>query len=66
MLHFIGEFKEDAVAEACKKYIPLYLKKPGDEVVYIPYYDDNLRKKRYVKFVLLAGKWVYVDNSQNS
>jgi hypothetical protein len=66
MLHFKGDFEQYQVAKACKKYIPLFLKKKGDQLCYVPYWDDNQAKKRYIKFALLAGEWIYVDNSQES
>lgn len=66
MLHFIGDFNEYDLSDRLRKYIPLFLKKKDDAVCYVPYMDDNLRKQRYVKFVQLAGEWVYADNSQES
>lgn len=66
MLHFIGDFKEYAVAEQCRRYIPLYLKRKDDAVCFVPYNDDNLQKVRYIKYALLNGEWCYVDNSQES
>jgi hypothetical protein len=65
MLHLLGEFEEWQLAELARRDIPFYVK-AGEDVCFVPYIDDlDGRKRKYIKFQLLAGQWVYVDNNQN-
>jgi hypothetical protein len=66
MLTFAGQFDEWEVAEAAQEYIKWYLKKNDDTVCYVPYMDGNVGEKKFIKFALLNGQWVYIDNSQNA
>jgi hypothetical protein len=66
MLYREGDFEEWKLAEAAQKYIPDYLKNEDDTVCYVPYKDVPTRTVKYIKFALLNGQWVYVDNSQGS
>lgn len=43
MLHFIGWPTEFEIADAARKYIPIY-QKPGQDTVYIPFCDDLKQK----------------------
>lgn len=61
MLHRDGDFEEWQLAEVARRYIPLYQK---GEVAYVPYIDDPTGEKKFVKYVLVDGIWLYVDNSQ--
>ena len=67
MLHRDGEFEEWNLAAHARKYIPLYLKKKDDKVVYIPYRDVPSDSVKYVKYVYEeAIGWVYLGTSQYS
>lgn len=65
MLHRDGSFEEWQLAEVARKDIPFYLKNPDDKVVYVPYKDIPSGEKKYIKYGLVDGKWLYMDNSQN-
>jgi hypothetical protein len=66
MLHWDGDFEEWQLAELAQSYIKLYLKRPGDQVCYVPYKDVPSSSVKHIKFVYEeAIGWVYVDNSQN-
>lgn len=66
MLHRSGDFSEEQLAEVAKSYIPIFLRHENDGVCYVPYYDDDDKKEKAVKFVKVLGQWVYADNSQFS
>lgn len=66
MLHRSGDFSERELAQVAKSYIPLFLRKAEDEICFVPYYDDDDRKEKSVKFVKVLSQWVYTENSQFS
>ncbi|OLY92500.1 hypothetical protein SAMN05444008_102380 [Cnuella takakiae] len=61
MLQRAGDFDEWELAEAARKYIPIYKK---GEVCKVPYKDLPTGKVKHVEFYLVDGQWLYVDNDQ--
>lgn len=67
MLHRDEDFEEYQLAYHAKEYIDLFLRKPDDKIVYVPYRDVPTNSIKYVKFVYEeATGWIYVGNSQNA
>jgi hypothetical protein len=60
MLTRSGEFKEDELAEAAKRYLPHYGKKEN-EVCDIPYREMSTGKVNFVRFTWLNEQWIFTD-----
>lgn len=63
MLHRDGTFDEWQLAEAARKYIPIYVK-DHDTTCLVPYKDLPTGEIKFVQFEYLNQQWVYVDNDQ--
>lgn len=60
MLHYSGDQLALELGEAAKFYIQLYERK-GESICKVAFFDIEKGRKRFVKFELLAGQWVFVD-----
>ena len=63
MLHLPKGSKEYELAEQAFMYIDMYLKNPGETVCYVPYVDDMSGETKQVKFELINGQWIFVENN---
>lgn len=61
MLHYSGDLMALELGKAAREpYIRLY-HTPGMPVAFVPFFDLDKGRKRYVKYEWLAGQWVFVD-----
>ena len=55
-----GKFSEEDLAEAAKKYLPLYGRHEKDECK-VPWKYESEDEVHYVVFCWMAGQWIFVD-----